>query len=182
MAKRKDDLSEQLIPIKGIAESIYTIRDQRVMLDSDLAVLYGVETKALNRAVKRNPERFPKSFMFQLNASEFEGLRCQDGTSNSRGGRRYMPYVFTEHGAVMLASVLNSPTAIRASIHVVEAFVRLRRIIASNEALARKVEKLGERIDRHDMEISVLFEEIRTLLDPPEEEKPSRKIGFKTSK
>src|SRR5688572_13592479 len=120
----KDEQEKSLAVIEGIENKIYLIRGQKVMLDSDLAVIYGVETKILNRAVKRNLNRFPTDFMFQLTDVETESLRFQIGTSTKgRGGRRYLPYVFTEHGAVMLASVLNSQTAIEASIKVVRAFV-----------------------------------------------------------
>jgi hypothetical protein len=141
------------------------------MLDSDLAVLYGVETKALNRAVKRNRDRFPVDFMFHLSAAEHGHLRCQIGTSNAgRGGRRYLPYVFTEHGAVMLASLLNSPVAVQASIQVVRAFVRLREVLATHRDLARKVEELERKVHR-------VFDVLRQLQEPAEKGIRER-IGF----
>ena len=147
------------------------------MLDSVLAGLYGVETKALNRAVKRNTERFPAEFMFQLTAEETDALRYQTGTSKGRGGRRYLPYVITEHGAVMLASVLNSPTAVAASVQVVKAFVRLRELLETNRALAGKLAELERKVGQHDQNIRAIFDAIRQLMaPPPENRKPP--IGY----
>jgi hypothetical protein len=163
-----------LIPVEQIERAILLIRGQKVMLDASLAELYGVETKALNRAVKRNSERFPEDFMLQLTFQEVRALRCQFGTSNiGRGGRRYLPYVFTEHGAIMAANVLNSQRAIAASVHVVRAFVRLRELIASNKDLARKLEELEK---KYDSQFKVVFDAIRRLMAPPS--KPKR-IGFR---
>jgi phage regulator Rha-like protein len=163
-----------LIPTERIERSILLIRGERVMLDSDLAELYGVETKALNRAVKRNASRFPHDFMFQLTAEEVLSLRCQTGTSKEgRGGRRYLPYVFTEHGALMLANVLNSERAAQTSVQVVRAFVRLRQMLATNAELARKVEALEK---KYDAQFKVVFDAIRQLMFPPD--KPKREIGF----
>jgi hypothetical protein len=170
-----------MVPIERIQQAIFLIRGEKVMLDADLAGLYGVETKALNRAVRRNAERFPVRFMFQLTSKEFTALRCQLGASRSHGGRRYPPYAFTEYGAVMLATVLNSAAAIRMSVQVVEAFVRLRKMIASNEVLARKVTELEGKLRRHDQAIAVLFDEIRTLLAPPPAKAQDR-IGFRGSR
>ena len=122
---------------------IYLIRAQKVMLDSDLADLYGVETKILKRAVKRNHERFPEDFMFQLNNQELIRLRCQNGTSKmGHGGSRYLPYAFTEQGVAMLSGVLTSPRAIKVNIAIMRAFVRLREVLASHKELARKLEEL----------------------------------------
>ena len=133
----KEKQEKSLTIIEGIAEKIHLIRSQKVMLDSDLAEVYNVTTKRLNEQVKRNNDRFPEDFMFQLTEQELESLRSQFATSNKqRGGRRYLPYVFTEHGAVMLASVLNSPTAIEASIKVVRAFVKMRSFLALHQDLA----------------------------------------------
>ncbi len=154
------------------------IRRARVMLDSDLAAVYGVEVKALNRAVKRNLARFPERFVFQLTKEEWDDLKCQFGTSSEHGGRRFAPYVFTEHGAVMLASVLNSPAAVAASIHVVDAFVRLRRVLGLNAELNKKLEALGGKVEFHDKAIAVLFDEIKKLADPAPE-KPRRRIGLR---
>jgi phage regulator Rha-like protein len=148
------------------------------MLDSDLAELYQVSTKRLNEQVKRNRERFPKDFMFQLAPQEVESLRSQFATSNrGRGGRRYRPYGFTEHGAVMLASVLNSPVAVQASIQVVRAFVKLREMLATHRELGRKLAQLEKRIEGHDEEITAIFQAIRQLMGPPE--KPKKRIGFR---
>lgn len=128
------------MPARIIDRRIYFIRNQKVMLDSDLAELYQVETKALNRAVKRNPDRFPEDFMFQITKEESKNLRFQFGTSSSEyGGRRYLPYAFTEHGVAMLSAVLNSERAVRMSILIVRAFVKLREVLAGNKELARKV-------------------------------------------
>ena len=171
-------MNKSLAITDSIESRIYIIRGQRVMLDSDLAAVYGVETKVLVRAMKRNIHRFPLDFMFQPSQEEFESLRCQIGTSkNGRGGRRYLPYVFTEHGAVMLASVLNSPRAIEASIFVVRAFIKFRELISSHRELAVKLDQLESKIAIHDSEIRALFEAMRQLMKTPE--KAKRQIGFK---
>lgn len=164
-----------IIPAERIERRILLIRSQKVMLDSDLAELYQVETKVLNQAVKRNLERFPADFMFQLTPEETKSLRSQIVTSKKgRGGRRYPPRVFTEHGAVMLASVLNSPVAVQASIQVVRAFIRLRGILAAHKELAHKLEELEKKYDK---QFKAVFDAIRQLMEPPE---PKRKrIGFK---
>ena len=164
----------EVIPVELIQQKILIIRGQRVMLDSDLADLYRVETGALNRAVRRNRDRFPADFMFQLDPNEFEILRCQIGTSKTRGGRRYLPFVFTEHGVSMLSSVLNSPRAVQVNIEIMRAFVRLREIIGSHKDLARKLEVLEK---KYDSQFRVVFEAIRELMRPqvPKE----RKIGYK---
>jgi len=146
------------------------------MLDSDLAELYGVETKVLNRAVKRNTERFPEDFMFQLSDEEWAVLRCHFGTSkDGRGGRRYPPYVFTEHGAVMLANVLRSDTAVSVSIQVVRAFIRLREMLASNKDLSKRLDALEK---KYDTQFKAVFDAIRELMTPPE--KDQRRIGFRS--
>jgi hypothetical protein len=163
-----------LIPVERIERAILLIRGEKVMLDSDLAELYGVETKVLNRAVQRNQGCFPSDFMFQLTAEEAESLRCQFGTSNvGRGGRRYLPYAFTEHGALMLANVLNSERAAQTSVMVVRAFVRLRQMLSSNAELARKLEVLEKKYDR---QFKIVFDAIRRLMSPPEPKR--REIGF----
>ncbi len=154
---------------------IYLIRGHKVMIDEDLARIYGVTTKVLNQAVKRNNERFPSEFMFQLSERELTLLRSQIVTSKKgKGGRRYAPYVFTEHGAVMLASVLNSPRAIQASIQVVKAFVRLREMLIANKELAEKLNSLEKKYDKN---FAVVFDAIRRLMDPPI--KRRKKIGYK---
>jgi hypothetical protein len=162
--------------IQRIAGAIHFIRCQKVMLDSDLAAIYGVTTAQLNQALRRNRERFPGDFAFRLSFAEFKSLRSQIVISNSRGGRRYLPWVFTEHGALMLASVLNSPIAFEASIRVIRAFVHLRQMLASNKELAVKFAELERRLDGQDEAIKTLFDAIRQLLEQPE--KPTREIGF----
>lgn len=143
--------TQAIVPAAGIESRIFLIRGSKVMLDSDLADLYQVSTKRLNEQVRRNRERFPKDFMFQWTPRETAALRSQFATSNrQRGGRRYRPYAFTEHGAVMLASVLNSPVAVQASIRVVRAFVRLREDLATHKELAGKLTELERRIETHD--------------------------------
>ena len=143
-----------------------------MILDSDLAVLYGVETKALNRALMRNRERFPDDFVLRLVESEFENLRCQFGTSRW-GGRRYLPYAFTEQGVAMLSGVLHSWRAIRVNVQIMRTFVRLRQLLASNAQLAQKLEALER---KYDAQFKVVFDAIRELMTPPEPKK--RKIGF----
>jgi hypothetical protein len=149
-----------------------------VLLDADLARLYGVETKALNRAVKRNRSRFPQDFMVQLTAEEAVILKCQIGTSSSGyGGRRYLPYAFTEQGVAMLSSVLRSERAVCVNVAIMRAFVSLRRMLAGNEALARKLAELEHRLEGHDASIRSLFEAIRQLMAPPPAP-PKPEIGF----
>ncbi len=160
-----------------VEQRILFIRGQKVMLDRDLAELYGVATRVLNQAVKRNLERFPKDFMFQLTKEETQFLRSQFVISNqSRGGRRYLPYAFTEHGAVMLASVLNSETAINASIQVVRAFVRLRSLLAAHKELAKKLESFEKKTDT---KFKVVFDLIAKYLKP-EQNNSKKRIGFET--
>jgi hypothetical protein len=165
-----------LIPSERIERSILFIRGHKVMLDSDLAVLYGVTTKRLNEQVNRNRDRFPEDFMFQLSKPEFAILKSQNATS-SWGGRRTPPYAFTEHGVVMLASVLNSPIAVHASLQVVRAFVRLREILSTHKDLARKLNALER---KYDSQFAVVFEAIRKLMTPPIPKR--RPIGFKNRK
>ena len=168
--------SKNVLPVEVIANKIYLIRGQKVMFDFDLSELYGVETKYLIRAVKRNPERFPPDFMFQLNKEEFKNLRFQFGTSKW-GGRRYLPYAFTEYGAVMLASVLNSSRAVKMSIYVVRAFVKLRQIFSSYEKLDKRLVYIERKVLENCNEIINLWRVIKELLSPPPEE-PKRRIGF----
>ena len=168
-----------ILPAGRIEERILVLRGQRVMLDADLAELYGIETKNLVKAVKRNIDRFPGDFMFRLTSGEFRRLRCQIGTSNKgRGGRRYAPYAFTEHGAIMAASVLNSERAVRVSVYVVRAFVKLRQVLAAHKELARKLAALEGHLDRHDEEIAALLEAIREWMAPPPVPRRGR-IGFR---
>ncbi len=144
-----------------IENRIFQIRGQKVMLDEDLATIYGVETRRLNEQVKRNRGRFPKDFMFQLTKKEFENLKSQNATSNW-GGRRKLPYVFTEHGTVMLASVLKSKKAVQANIQIVKAFVKLREIIASNKELAKRLDEME---NKYDKKFSEIFTAIRELMN-----------------
>jgi phage regulator Rha-like protein len=163
-----------LVPMERIERAILFIRGEKVMLDSDLAAIYGVETSALNRAVKRNISRFPADFMFKLTQKEAKALRCQFGISNKgRGGRRYLPYAFTEHGALMLANVLNSERAAQTSVMVVRAFVRLRQMLAANADLARKMDALE---NKYDKQFKIVFDAIRQLMSPPQSKR--REIGF----
>lgn len=160
--------------VENIERSILLIRGHRVLLDADLAALYGVTTKRLNEQVRRNRSRFPEDFMFQLTSNEVETLRSQFATSKGgRGGRRYAPYVFTEQGVAMLSTVLNSERAIKVNIEIMRAFVRLRQILASNAQLARKLAELEK---KYDAQFKVVFDAIRPLMAPPEPKK--RKIGF----
>ena len=161
--------------IERIESAILFIRGHKVMLDRDLAALYGVTTFNLNKAVKRNTDRFPEDFMFQLTAEEASTLRFQIGMSKGkgRGGRRYLPYVFTEQGVAMLSSVLRSKRAVQVNVEIMRAFVRLRRMLASNEDLARKLAALEK---KYDSQFRVVFEAIQELMAPPTPRK--RKIGF----
>jgi hypothetical protein len=184
MALSKSGVPAEKTPVE---EMILTVRGERVILDHDLARLYGVTTKALNQAVRRNPERFPQDFVFQLSFQEVTGLRSQPATSNSEGNRsqivtgsqrhrdpRYRPYAFTEHGALMAANILRSPRAVEMSLYVVRAFVRVRRSVAQHADLARKLEALEK---RYDAQFRAVFEAIRELMTPPERSR--RFIGFK---
>ena len=151
------------------------------MLDVDLAGIYGVSTKRLNQQVQRNKKRFPDDFAFQLTSQEAESLRLQFATSNKgRGGRRYFPFVFTEHGTVMLSAVLHTPTAIEASIQIARAFVRLREMISAHKELAAKLGELERKVEGHDEHIQSLFDAIRELMEPPVKPKPQ--IGFQPHK
>ncbi len=162
-----------LIPANRIENKIYLIRGQKVMMDFDLAELYGIETKYLKRQTKRNIKRFPRDFMFQL--TKEENLRCQNVTS-SYGGRRYLPYAFTEQGVAMLSSILNSERAIQVNIAIMRAFVKLRKILSSHKELAEKLKQLERKVESHDFEIKRIFDAIRRLMEPEKEEK--KKIGF----
>ena len=175
-----------LIPAERIEQGILLIRGQKVILDADLAELYGVPTKALIQAVKRNLARFPPDFIFLLTSEEFGALRSQNVTSNTptgRGGRRYAPFAFTEHGAVMLASILKSKRAMEVSVFVVRAFVRMRRILTEQRQLALKLAELESKLGTHDENFKVVFDAIRQLMQKPKPapEAPKRKIGFHVS-
>jgi len=170
---------KNLIPHEFIERKIYLIRGHKVMLDSELARLYGIRTKNLNKAVRRNIERFPKDFMFQLTPDEFKSLRFQIGTSKGRkGGRRYLPLVFTEQGVAMLSSVLQSRRAIQVNIAIMRVFVKLKQILSTHKDFVYKLNELERKIEKHDVEIQNIFEAIRQLMEPPPEP-PKRRIGFK---
>lgn len=161
-----------LVPVERIEAVILWIRGEKVILDSDIAALYGVETKILVKAVKRNPDRFPLDFMFQLTSEEVSNLRFQFGTS-SWGGRRYLPYAFTEQGVAMLSGVLRSEQAVKVNVEIMRAFVRLRRILSEHADLARKLDDLEQ---RYDEQFRVVFDALRELMAPPDSE--GRRIGF----
>jgi hypothetical protein len=165
-------------PISFHQNLIHLVRGEKVLLDADLAVLYGVGTGALNRAVKRNASRFPSDFMFQLTTDEAQILKCQIGISSSGHGgrRRSVPYAFTEEGVAMLSSVLRSERAAQVNVAIMRAFVGLRRMLATNEALAHKLADLERRIEGHDASIRTLFDAIRELAAPPAN--PRREIGY----
>ncbi len=170
----KTSKDKSLIPIERIERMILLIRGLKVMLDSDLAELYGVTTKRLNEQVRRNLSRFPADFVFQLTESESDLLRSQIATSKiGRGGRRYLPYVFTEQGVAMLSSVLSSERAIKVNIEIMRAFVRLRQILSSNKELSRRLDELEK---KYDAQFRVVFDAIRQLMTPSEPKK--RPIGF----
>ena len=185
-------MSKEIIPIERVAQSIRWIRGQKVLLDSDLAVLYGVATKALNQAVKRNCDRFPDDFMFRLTAEEYRSLRFQIGTSKGGAaranwsqivtssekhrGQRYRPYAFTEQGIAMLSSVLSSDRARKVNIAIMRTFVKLRQTLETNRELAQKFSELERRVGKHDEEIVAILEALRQLMAPPET--PRREIGF----
>ena len=184
-----------------VENKIYMIRGKKVMLDSDLARLYGVSTKSLNLAVKRNPKRFPSDFMYPLSRQEVANLRFQIETSKpetientgvtilrsqivtskpGRGGRRYLTYAFAEQGIAMLSTVLNSERAIQVNIQIMRAFIRLKELVASNELLRQKIEEMEK---KYDQQFQIVFEAIKKLIEPsPEESRPERRIGFNTGK
>ena len=190
-------MSREIIPIEHIAQRIVYLRQQKVILDFDLAALYGVATKVLNQAVRRNRERFPDDFMFQLTTEEVSNLKSQNVTSNLQTvgnqsatinwsqivtssrkyrGATYRPYAFTEQGVAMLSSVLNSERAVKVNIAIMRAFVKLRQTLETNRELARKFAELEKRVGKHDEEIAAIIDAIRQLMAPPE--KPRREIGF----
>ncbi len=173
MATKKQTASKAVLPTEQITRSILFIRKQKVILSSALAQLYGVEPKVLVQAVKRNIDRFPEDFMFQLTKHDVSNLKSQFVTSSWGGSRRALPYAFTEQGVAMLSSVLRSRRAVQVNIEIVRAFVRLRRLLASNKELARKLESLEK---KYDAQFKVVFDAIRELMKPPERKK--RPIGF----
>jgi hypothetical protein len=187
-------MSKAIISIERIAGAIFVTRGQKVMLDFDLAALYGVATKVLNQAVKRNRDRFPDDFMFRLSSDEAERLIFQSGISKGASGSKisrsrsqfvtlkrgqnikYLPYAFTEQGVAMLSSVLNSERAVKVNIAIMRAFVKLREMLGTNRELARKFDELEKRVGKHDKEIDAIIEAIRQLMAPSTQ--PRREIGF----
>jgi len=192
-AKPKASTTGGLLIPEKIAPLVHVLRHEKVILDSNLAELYEVTTKVLNRAVQRNIARFPTDFMFQLTEDEWEILRSQSvtsknaesnlrfqiGTSSSHGGRRYLPYVFTEQGVAMLSSVLRSPRAVEVNIAIMRTFVQLRRLMDSNALLAEKIEALEAKYAEHDQHFEIVFEAIKQLIATPTP--PQREIGFHTT-
>jgi phage regulator Rha-like protein len=182
MPKKITTLAASPVAVEVIEQRIYLVRGHKVMLDSDLAELYGVETKGLNRAVRRNLARFPADFMFELTHKEGQILRYHFGTSSAEhGGRRYLPYVFTEQGVAMLSSILKSERAVQVNIAIMRAFMRVRSILAEHKELARKIEALEKSYEsqshKYDAQFKVIFDAIRKLLEPPLAP-PRRRIGF----
>lgn len=174
-------MDKDIIPIGQIEERIYTLRGKRVMLDADLASLYGVTTKRLNEQVRRNADRFPEDFAFIATGQEVANLRSQNATSSEipagHGGRRYQPRVFTEHGAIMAAAVLNSPRAVEVSVFVVRAFVKLRELAMAHKEIQQKLTELENKVSGHDQAIAGLINAIRELMKPPASGS-KRPIGF----
>ena len=166
-----------IVLAKRVGSKILILRNQKVILDTDLAELYGVPVKRLNEQLKRNPQRFPRDFLFTLTREEYKHLRSQNATSSSaHGGRRYLPHAFTEHGAIMAATVLNSKRAIEMSVFVVRAFVQMRQSLVVNQHVVSKLSELEARLDSHDAEIQDLVDAIRELLTPLPAN--NRRIGF----
>jgi len=171
--------SRDLIPEKKILKIIMIVRGEKVILDSDLATLYGVKTRRLNEQVRRNIDKFPDDFMFQLTKEEFENLKSQIATSSSTwGGRRKLPFVFSEHGALQAANVLNSSQANKMSVFIVRTFIKLREMALTNEKLSRKFIELEKRVSDHDGVLIKLVQEIRKLIDSPKSKGKTRSIGF----
>ncbi|HVO74092.1 MAG TPA: ORF6N domain-containing protein [Ignavibacteriaceae bacterium] len=171
-------IKNNIIPIVRIEKKIYLIRNQKVMIDKDLAGLYGVPTRRLNEQVRRNIERFPEDFMFQLSKLEYDSLRSQNAIIEKGRGRysKYLPYAFTEQGVAMLSSVLRSKKAVKVNIQIMRTFVKLREILSTHKELAQKLKELELKIDSHDQQIQAIFEVINQLMEPPE--KPKKRIGF----
>ena len=168
-----------MLPEEKIISKIYLIRGKRVMLDKDLAELYGVETKAMKRSVRRNKERFPSDFMFELEKTEFDNLRCKIGTSRW-GGVRYFPMAFTEQGVAMLSSVLNSQQAIEVNIQIIRIFSRFREILLTHKDILIRLEKLEYQSTENNKDIQLIFKALKELLI--KKEQPRKKIGYKLNK
>ena len=176
-------MSKASVAVETITKRIQVVRGLRILLDADLAALYGVPTKRFNEAVKRNAAKFPSEFMFRLTEEEFAFLRSQNATSNTgRGGRRYLPHGFTEYGALMAATILNSPRAVEVSVYVVRAFVQLRELLANSKELAHRLNDLEKHIEakfaNQEAAIADILSAIRQLVNPPDP--PRRRIGFES--
>lgn len=167
-----------MIPDDIISSKIYLIRDQKVMLDKDLSELYAVENKQLKRQVRRNIERFPDDFMFELNQLEFDNLRSQIGTS-SWGGTRYMPMAFTEQGVAMLSSVLNSTTAIKVNIQIIRVFTKIRAILTDTMSMKLEIEEIKKKLSNHTKNIELVFNYLDELIDKKDNTEPRKRIGYK---
>lgn len=175
----KQSAQTTIVPAEKIEQKIFLIRSKKVMLDKDLAELYGVTTGNLNKAVKRNTDRFPEDFMFQLNKKEFESLIFHFGTSKKarKGGTRKLPYAFTEQGVAMLSSVLNSKRAVQINIQIIKTFVRMREMIISNKELRQRLDQMEEKYDK---QFRIVFSALRKILTPPTEQpEPERQMGFR---
>jgi hypothetical protein len=170
---------DAVVSLGRVESLIFSIRSRRVILDSDLAKLYGVTTARLNEQVRRNPDRFPPDFMFSLSRQEFAALISQNATSKGRGGRRKLPNVFTEHGVIMAANVLTSGRAIEVGVYVVRAFVRLREMMATNKEVAARLDELDRKVAGHDETIRALVQAIRQLMESPPPTPRRRSIGFR---
>jgi len=169
---------EVQIEEERITSKIYFVRGQKIMLDEDLAFIYGVKTKVLNQAVKRNPDRFPPDFMFQLTEDELYSLRSQNVISKNKGGRRYLPYAFTEQGVAMLSSVLKSKTAISVNIQIMRVFTKIRQVIADTTSLQMDVEKIKAKLASQDADIKIIFTCLDELIEKHENTEPRIAIGF----
>lgn len=174
----KSDSNKAFIPDEVVMSKIFLVRGQKVMLDIDLAELYQVETKRLNERVRRNRNRFPDDFSFQLSIEEWNSLRSQSATSNGRqGGRRYAPFAFTEHGVLMLSSVLNSDRAIHVNIQIMRIYTKLKEMIMDHKDILLKLERIEKKVAKHDESFKIVFSYLKELLNPQTE--PMRAIGFK---
>lgn len=170
-------MSDQLLPDEVVMSKIYLVRDQKVMLDIDLAELYGVETRVLKQAVRRNMERFPDDFMFELNQKEKDSLRSQSVILKRGEHSKYLPYAFTEQGVAMLSSILKSKTAVAVNIQIIRIFTRLREMLLTHKDILIKLEQIESRLDKHDSKIELLFNYLSKLVE--KEDKPRNRIGYK---
>ncbi len=175
----KKNEAKVLVPDELVMNKIYFIRNQKVMLDSDLAELYNVETKQLKRQVNRNIDRFPDDFMFELTQSEYDVLRSQIGTLKRGQHSKYLPMAFTEHGVLMLSSVLNSKQAIAVNIQIMRIFTGIRQMLADNTELRLEIEKIKKKVDNHDKNMEIVFQYLDELLEKNEKTKPRKQIGYK---